>query len=154
MNGMTVWEPMSDLASLSQRMDRLFDQLVGRQGRRSAGDGTVRGAWLPAVDILEKKDEIEITADLPGFRGDDVDVNVEGGVLTIRGERRFEDASEGETYHRVERTYGLFERTFTLPNTIDPEKVEARFKDGVMHVRLPKREELKPRSIKVKVESK
>jgi HSP20 family protein len=152
MNGMTVWEPVSDIANLSQRMDRLFDQLMGRQLRRGASEGSVRGAWMPAVDILEKNDAIEITADLPGFQGDDVDVSVEGGVLTIRGERKFEDASEGETYHRVERTYGLFERTFTLPNTVDPSKVEARFKDGVMHVRLPKREELKPRSIKVKVE--
>ena len=154
MNGMTVWEPMSDVANLSQRMDRLFDQLMGRSLRRTAGEAAVRGSWLPPVDILEKKDAIEITADLPGFRGDDVDVSVEGGVLTIRGERKLEEASEGETYHRVERTYGLFERTFTLPNTIDPEKVEAHFKDGVMHVRLPKREELKPRSIKVKVDSK
>ena len=152
MNGMTVWEPTSDIANLSQRMDRLFDQLMGRQLRRNVSEGGVRGTWMPAVDILEKNDAIEITADLPGFKGDDVDVSVEGGVLTIRGERKFEDASEGETYHRVERTYGLFERTFTLPNTVDPSKVEARFKDGVMHVRLPKREELKPRSIKVKVE--
>jgi HSP20 family protein len=135
-------------------MDRMFNEMMGRGLRRCADESGVRGSWAPSVDILEKKDGIEVRADLPGFKAEDVDVTVENGVLTIRGERKFEEASEGETYHRVERSYGLFERTFTLPNSVDVNRIEARFKDGEMQVVLPKREESKPRSVKVKVESK
>jgi len=105
------------------------------------------------VDIKESKDAIHISADLPGFKADDVEVTVENGVLSIRGERKFEEASEGESYHRVERSYGVFERTFSLPTSVDAGKVEARFKDGEMKIVLPRREESKPRSIKVKVET-
>ena len=119
--------------------------------RPQVSDG-VRGSWTPAVDILERSDHIEILTDLPGFKADDVEVTVEDGVLTIRGERKFEEASEGETYHKVERSYGIFERTFTLPNSVDLGKIEARFADGEMRVVLPKREETKPRSVKVEIE--
>lgn len=154
MRGLTRWEPVGDVQSLSQRMDRMFDELMGRSFRRAVDEGGVRGSWAPAVDIIEKKDAIEIRADLPGFKAEDVDVTVDNGVLSIRGERKFEDAHEGETYHRVERTYGLFERTFTLPNSVDVGKIDARFSDGEMHVNLPKREESKPRSVKVKVQGK
>ncbi len=154
MRGLTRWEPVSDIQTVSQRMDRLFDELMGRGLRRAVDEGGVRGSWVPAVDILEQKDGIVIRADLPGFSGADVDVTVDNGVLTIRGERRLEQASEGETYHRVERSYGLFERTFTLPNSVDVSKIEARFVNGEMHIHLPKREESKPRSVKIKVESK
>jgi HSP20 family protein len=142
---------MTDLQTVTQRMDRLFDEMMGRTFRRAVDEGGVRGSWAPAVDILEKKDAIVIRADLPGFKAEDVEVTVDNGVLTIRGERKFEEASQGATYHRVERSFGLFERTFTLPNSVDVSKVEARFKDGEMNVNLPKREELKPRSVKVKV---
>jgi HSP20 family protein len=134
-------------------MERLFDEVVGRGIHRVADEDRVRGSWSPAVNILEGEDGIKISADLPGIKAEDFAVTVEDGVLTIRGERRFEEASEGETYHRIERRYGVFERTFTLPNSVDPEKVEARFKDGEMMVSLPKREESKPRSVKVTVET-
>jgi HSP20 family protein len=142
------------MTNLRRGMDRLFDEMMGRGLGRGLDEGSVRGSWAPAVDILEKEDAIEIRADLPGFKADDVDVTVDNGVLTVRGERRLEEASEGETYHRVERSYGMFERTFSLPNSVDLGKIEARFKDGEMHVNLPKREESKPRSVKIKVESK
>jgi HSP20 family protein len=105
------------------------------------------------VNILEKKDAIVITADLPGLKGEDVDVTVDNGVLTIRGERRLEEVSEGETYHRVERVYGVFERTFTLPNSVDVARIDAKFRNGEMVVTLPKREESKPRAVKVAIES-
>jgi HSP20 family protein len=153
MRTLTRWEPISDIASLSQRMDRMFEELMGRGLRRFGEDDRVRGTWSPAVNILEKKDAIVITADLPGLKGEDVDVTVDNGVLTIRGERRLEEVSEGETYHRVERVYGVFERTFTLPNSVDVARIDAKFRNGEMVVTLPKREESKPRAVKVAIES-
>jgi HSP20 family protein len=140
------------MANLSQRMDRLFDELVGRGLWRTPEERPLRGSWVPAVNILEREDAMVITADLPGLKAEDVDVTVEDGTLSIRGERRLEEASEGESYHRVERIYGLFERTFTLPNSVDVEKIEARFVNGEMTLTLPKREESKPRSVKITVE--
>jgi HSP20 family protein len=153
MRTLTRWEPINDISNLSQRMDRMFEELMGRGLRRLAEDDRVRGSWSPAVNILEKKDAIVITADLPGLKAEDVDVTVDNGVLTIRGERRLEEASEGETYHRVERVYGVFERTFTLPNSVDVNRIDAKFRNGEMVVTLPKREESKPRAVKVAVES-
>jgi HSP20 family protein len=153
MRTLTRWEPINDISNLSQRMDRMFEELMGRGLRRLAEDDRVRGSWSPAVNILEKKDAIVITADLPGLKAEDVDVTVDNGVLTIRGERRLEEASEGETYHRVERVYGVFERTFTLPNSVDVNTIDAKFRNGEMVVTLPKREESKPRAVKVAVES-
>ena len=150
---MTRWEPTNDIAGLSQRMDRLFEELMGRGLRRVGDENRVRGSWSPAVNILEKQNAIHISVDLPGMKAEDVDVTVDNGVLTIRGERKFEETAEGETYHRVERVYGVFERTFTLPNSVDTSKIEARFANGEMEVVLPKREESKPRSVKVKVQS-
>lgn len=150
---MTRWEPANDMAALSQRMDRLFDELMGRGLRRSGDESRVRGTWSPAVNILEKQDTIHITADLPGMKAEDVEVTVDNGVLTVRGERKLEESAEGETYHRVERIYGAFERTFTLPNSVDVNRIEAKFTNGEMEIVLPKREESKPRSVKVKVQS-
>jgi HSP20 family protein len=153
MRTLTRWEPINDIGSLSQRMDRMFEELMGRGLRRWAEDDRVRGSWSPAVNILERKDAIVITADLPGLKAEDVDVTVDNSVLTVRGERRLEEASEGETYHRVERVYGVFERTFTLPNSVDVSRIDAKFRNGEMVVTLPKREESKPRAVKVAVES-
>ena len=153
MRTLTRWEPINDISNLSQRMDRMFEELMGRGLRRFSEDDRVRGSWSPAVNILETKDAIVITADLPGLKAEDVDVTVDNGVLTIRGERRLEEASEGETYHRVERVYGVFERTFTLPNSVEVSKIDAKFRNGEMVVTLPKREESKPRAVKVAIES-
>jgi HSP20 family protein len=153
MRTLTRWEPINDITNLSQRMDRMFEELLGRGLRRFDEADRLRGSWSPAVNILEKKDAIVITADLPGLKAEDVDVTVDNGVLTIRGERRLEEVSEGETYHRVERVYGVFERTFTLPNSVDINAIDAKFRNGEMVVTLPKREESKPRAVKVAIES-
>jgi HSP20 family protein len=150
---LTRWNPTTDTAHLSQRMERLFDEMLGRGPWRTSEERSLRGSWVPAINILEREEAMEITADLPGLKAEDVEVTVEEGTLTIRGERRLEEASEGETYHRVERLYGVFERTFTLPNSVDVEKIEARFSNGEMILTLPKREESKPRSVKIKIES-
>jgi len=153
MRTLTRWEPINDITNLSQRMDRVFEELMGRSLRRLADEDRLRGSWSPAVNILEKKDAIVITADLPGLKAEEVEITVDNGVLTIRGERRLEEAADGETYHRVERVYGMFERTFTLPNSVEVNKIDAKFRNGEMVVTLPKREESKPRAVKVAIES-
>lgn len=149
---LTRWNPAGDVATMSDRMERLFDEMVSRGLWRTGEERPLRGTWVPAVNILEREDAIVISADLPGLRPEDVEVTVEQGTLNIRGERKLEEMQEGETLHRVERLYGLFERSFTLPNTVDPNKIEARFRNGEMTLTLPKREESKPRSVKIKVE--
>jgi len=149
---LTRWNPTTDGANLTQRMESLFDEMVGRGLWRTSEERPLRGSWVPAINILERQDAMVITADLPGLKAEDVEVTVEEGTLSIRGERKLEEASEGETYHRVERLYGVFERSFTLSNSVDVDKIEARFANGEMVLTLPKREESKPRSVKIKVE--
>jgi HSP20 family protein len=150
---LTRWNPTNDTANLTHRMERLFDEMVGRGMWKNAEERPLRGSWVPAINILERGDSMVITADLPGLRAEDVEVTVEEGTLSIRGERKLEEAAEDETYHRVERLYGVFERTFSLPNSVDVDKIEARFSNGEMILTLPKREESKPRSVKIKVEN-
>jgi len=149
----TRWEPVGDFSNLARNMERFFDEVWGRPQRRSEEAGSLRGAWIPAVNILEKKDSIDITVEMPGVDAKDVEVTIENGVLSLRGERKFEAASEGETYHRVESAFGMFERRFTLPPAVDSNKIDARFKNGIMTIHLPKREESKPHTVKVKVDS-
>ena len=144
---MTKWDPVREMARVSDDMTRLVDELFGGRMARES----VRGSWVPPVDIRETADAIEIHAELPGFNAEDVDVTVENGVLTIRGERKLEENQEGETWHRVERAYGVFERAFQVPRNVDATKVNARFVNGVLQLTLPKREESKPRTIKVQV---
>jgi HSP20 family protein len=147
---MIRWQPINRPATFNTGIDRLFNEFMGRSLRQMEEE-TAACAWTPAVNILEREEGIVISADLPGLKAEDVDVTVDNGVLTIKGERTLEEVSEGETYHRVERSYGSFERSFSIPNSVDPKKIEARFTNGEMTITLPKREESKPRSVKVKV---
>jgi HSP20 family protein len=149
---LTRWNPNPEISTVANQMERLFDQMLGQGLRRSSEERSLRGAWMPAINILEKDEAIVISADLPGLHAEDVEVTVEEGVLTIRGERNLEELAEGETYHRVERLYGSFERTFTVPNSVATENISAQFRNGVMTLTLPKREESKPRSIKINIE--
>src|SRR5262249_1320952 len=121
----------------------------GGLARRERDEEMSLGAWIPPVDIVEEKDRILLTAELPGFQEKDIQIQMEGGVLTIRGERRSEDQKEGRTFHRIERSYGEFVRSFTLPNNVDRENIKASFHNGLLEVELPKREEAKPRQIKI-----
>jgi len=148
------WEPLREMATLSDRMNRLFEDMWGRPARQRSEENGMIGAWTPVVDVLETKDGLQLTAELPGIDPKDVEVTIENGVLSIRGERSFEKAAEGETYHRVERVYGTFERSFTLPSSLDAEHIDARFKNGLLTLHLPKREEAKPKPIKIQVETK
>lgn len=154
MTQLARWEPIREMATLTDRMSRLFDEMWGRPIRRLAEEDFLTGTWVPAVDIMEDKDGLHVTAELPGVDPKNVEVTVENGILTIRGERNFEKATEGETYHRVERVYGSFERSFSLPNTVNADKIEARYKNGLLHLTMPKREEAKPKPVKIQIENK
>ncbi|MFI5142491.1 MAG: Hsp20/alpha crystallin family protein [Thermoanaerobaculales bacterium] len=146
------WDPFREMATLQERLNRAFDDAWGHA--RRPDEDFVTASWLPAVDVRETKDALEIAAELPGIEPKDVEVSVESGVLTLKGSRRFEKATEGETYHRVERSYGAFERSFNLPTNVDPERVRAVYRHGVLQLTLPKREEAKPKAIAINVEDK
>ena len=139
------WDPYRDLSSFADRFNRALGTVAGRERDEELNLGT----WIPPVDISEDKDRITLTAELPGFSEDQVEVQMEGGVLTIRGERKFEDEKEGRNFHRLERSYGTFVRSFTLPNNVDRENIHASFKNGLLEIELPKREEARPRQIKI-----
>ena len=143
---LTRWEPYRDVATLQDRLNRAFGAAFGRTERE---DELSLAAWAPPVDIAEEKDRIVITAELPGFREDQIEIQSENGMLTLRGERTFEKEHEGKSYHRVERSYGHFVRSFTLPNNVDREKIKADFANGLLRIELPKREDAKPRTIKI-----
>jgi HSP20 family protein len=142
------WDPYRDLGSFADRFNRALGTVAGVAGRERDEELNL-GTWIPPVDISEDKDTITLTAELPGFTEDQVEVQMEGGVLTIRGERKFEDEKEGRNFHRLERSYGTFVRSFTLPNNVDRENIHASFKDGLLDIELPKREEARPRQIKI-----
>jgi HSP20 family protein len=143
------WEPFGEFSTLQERMNRLFEDLIPttRMGEEELNTGT----FYPAVDIYEGEKEITLKAELPGIDKKDVQVEINDGVITLRGERKIEKENKKENYHRVERSYGIFNRSFTLPTTVDPGKVKANYKDGVLSVTLPRKEEAKPKSIPVGV---
>jgi HSP20 family protein len=145
----THWDLMRELASMQDRMNRMWGSVYDR-GQQDMGS---HGAWLPPVDIYETDDrEIVLKAELPGLRREDIDLTVENNTLTFRGERRRDEGVRDGQYHRTERVYGTCSRSFTLPNTVDPSKVRAEYRDGLLTVRMPVREEAKPRQIQVDVD--
>ncbi|MEW6323401.1 MAG: Hsp20/alpha crystallin family protein [Acidobacteriota bacterium] len=143
------FDPFRDLAVLQDRMNRLFNDAYGY--RREDDGLTTRGTWVPPVDIYEADGALVLKAELPDMKREDIDVSVENSTLTIRGERKLDQTIKQENFHRVERAYGAFSRSFTLPATVDSSKIQAEYKQGVLTVRLPFREEAKPRSINVEV---
>jgi HSP20 family protein len=139
------WDLMRELASMQDRMNRIWGSVYDR-GREDVSGG----AWVPPVDIYESADkEIVLKAELPGLKREDIDLSVENNTLTIRGERKPDDGLEQAQFHRRERVAGACSRSFTLPNTVDAGRVKAEFRDGILTVRLPRREEAKPRQIAV-----
>ncbi|HEX5888133.1 MAG TPA: Hsp20/alpha crystallin family protein [Pyrinomonadaceae bacterium] len=141
------YDPFRDLRTLQEEVNRLFSTNLSR----SFGDeGIGRGAWAPSVDIYENKDQIVLEAELPGMKQEEFDLSIENNVITLRGERKFEKTDETDNYHRVERSYGSFTRSFTLPQTVSAEGATAEYNNGVLRVTLPKREETKARRIEVK----
>ena len=148
MSSITRWDTYSGLTGLQEQVNRLFDGAFPRRSENSAIT-----TWAPAVDIYETENELVVKADLPDVSEKDLDVRVENNTLTVRGERKFEKKVEEENYLRVERTYGAFSRSFSLPNTINSEAIKAEYKNGVLTVTLPKRAESKPKQVKVNVTS-
>lgn len=143
------YDPFREMRSLQDEVNRLFASSFNR------GDDNelMRGAWSPQVDIFENQDQIVLEAELPGMKPEDVNISIENNVLTLHGERKFEKKDERDNFHRVERSYGAFTRSFTLPPTVSSENAQAQFENGVLRLTLAKREEAKPRRIEIKAES-
>jgi len=141
------WDPFRDLNMLQERMNRLFDD-TGRGIRRNEEPASTT-IWSPAVDIYETDGEIVVQAELPGMDRKDIQLNLENNVLTIRGDRQFKKETKEDNYHRIERSYGGFSRSFSIPTTVDEEKIRADYTDGVLKVALPKKEQAKPKQIQI-----
>jgi HSP20 family protein len=135
------WDPFRDITSLRDEMNRLFSRTLGE----TAGGQT----WSPAIDVIEQADAIVVKAELPGMKPEDIDIEVDDNVLTIKGERRFEEKVEDGRYYRLERSYGQFSRSLGLPQGVKADEISASFENGVLEVRVPKAEEVKPRKITV-----
>ena len=149
MSTLVRWEPTRELTTLRGRMDRLFNEALGRGW--GGDEGLATGVWVPSVDVFETPESIVLKADLPDVKKDEVDISIENNTLTIQGERKLEQEVNEKNFYRMERSYGSFSRSFTLPPTVAGDKAEAVFDNGVLTLTLPKREESKPRQIKVKV---
>jgi len=142
------WEPFRDLVTAQRDFDRLFrDAFSSQFGETELSTRS----WAPPVDIYETEEAIVLKAELPGVDPKDVEVRVEDNTLYLKGERKFEKEVKEQNYHRVERSYGSFARSFSLPNSISTDKVKAEFKDGLLTLTMPKREEAKPKTIKIDV---
>ncbi len=150
------WKPTRDLVAwpsslwnMQREINRMFDDVVGGGMQDDASTGL--SMWTPPVDIVEHETEYEVKVELPGVRKDDVKITLESSVLTIRGEKKQEKEIKEDNLHRIERSYGSFQRSFTLPTTVKSDKIEANYRDGVLTVTLPKAEEAKPKQITVSV---
>lgn len=141
-----LWDPFASLADLREEMNRLFDSSLRRFRL-----GDFEGAFAPPIDVVEEKDNYLVRAELPGISKDDVKVTLQDNLLTIKGEKKHEAETKDANYYHKERVYGSFSRTIQLPAGVDAKRIDARFKDGVLHVKLPKTEEAKPKQIEVKV---
>lgn len=150
MNALTRWDPFKEMHETQDRLARIFGLAPARVGNGGQEAMTIT-EWAPSVDIVEDEKEWLVKADLPEVKKEDVKVTVENGVLTITGERKFEKEEKDKKYHRIERAYGNFYRSFALPDAADGSKVSAEFKDGVLEVHLPKSEKAKPKAVEVKV---
>jgi HSP20 family protein len=140
-------DPLREFATMQDRLNRLFGNVYLRDE-----DTNFRGSWVPAVDIFEtEKHDLVLRAELPGMSREDIEVTVENGTLVIKGEKKFDAEVKEEHYRRVERAYGTFHRSFTLPNTVDSSKVAAEYKNGLLTITLPFKEEAKPRTVNVAV---
>ncbi len=145
------WDPFRDLEDVSSRLNWMFRRPALPQTNGTNKETMIVADWVPSVDVSETEGEYQIKAEIPDVKKEDVKVTVEDGVLTIQGERKYEKEEKGKKYHRVERSYGSFIRSFTLPDLVDEAKVKAEFKDGVLNLQLPKSVKAKPKSIEVTV---
>jgi HSP20 family protein len=147
---LTRWDPFREFVTLQDRMNRLFRDSFGPEGREEALTSTT---FAPPVDVYEDEHNVTLKIEVPGIEEKDIDVRIENNTLTVHGERKFEKEEKEENYRRVERQYGSFTRTFTLPNTVDQDSVQANYDKGVLNIKLAKKAEAKPKQIKVNVGS-
>jgi len=153
MTTMMRWDPFQDLRSAQDEMAQMNPMLAHALGLHTQQQGSGRAtttAWAPALDISERKDAYLVTVELPGIKPEDLDITMEDGLLTIQGERQFTQESSEQQFHRVERRYGAFRRSITLPAQVQAEQIEASFEDGVLQIMVPKMEEAKPKRIQVR----
>jgi len=150
MTVLTRWEPFREFSTLQDRMNRLFRESFNESGR---DESLVASSFAPAVDVYEDEHNVALKVEVPGIDEKDIDIRVENNLLTVHGERKIEKEEKEENYRRVERQYGGFTRTFTLPNTVDTDNVQATYDKGVLKITLPKKAEAKPKQIKVNVGS-
>jgi HSP20 family protein len=134
------------MVTLRERMNKLFEDMAASRGEEK---DLATSSWAPAVDIYETEGEVVLTAEIPGIEEKDIEIKVEDNTLTLKGERKFEKETKEENYHRIERAYGSFFRSFTLPSYVDQDKIEAEHEHGILKIRMPKRAELKPRKVKI-----
>ncbi|MGQ9608670.1 MAG: Hsp20/alpha crystallin family protein [bacterium] len=146
------WRPGRELATIRDEMNRLFDEFFSGFPFPERRRGLMEGEWAPTVDVAETDENIVVTAELPGVKQNDVEITVVDDVLTLKGEKKEEKEIKKENYHRIERSYGSFQRSITLPTGVQADKAKATYKDGVLTVTIPKVEEAKPKSIKINVE--
>lgn len=140
------WDPFRDLVTLREKMNRLFEEAFTSRGEEK---DLIASTWTPSVDIYETENALVLTAELPGLDEKDIEIKIEDNTLTLRGERKFEKETKEENYHRLERSYGSFYRSFTLPNYIDQDKIQAEHENGILKITMPKKPELKPKKVKV-----
>jgi HSP20 family protein len=145
---MERWEPLRNASDIQTEVNRLFDNFLGRPANASPQNGR---AWAPLVDMCETKDDLVLTVELPGVHEKDVTVSITGDLLVIKGERRFEQEVKEQSFLHLERTYGKFERLIQLPMPVQSDKVKATYRDGVLEIRLPKVDEVKPKEIKIDI---
>lgn len=146
MNSITRWDPFRNFSAFQDQFNRMVESSL-----KASPDNSALTTWAPAVDIYETENDLVLKADLPEVAEKDIDIRVENNMLTIRGERKFEESVKEDNYLRVERAYGSFSRSFSLPTTVDTESIKANYKNGVLTVELPKRAESKPKQVKINV---
>lgn len=146
----TIRRPLDSMTRL-WRLNSMLDDALGSWPLQGQENGALTSSWIPACDVFEDKDAVKIVAEVPGVRPEDVKISLENNLLTVRGEKRQQAEEKTERVHRYERTYGTFERAFSLPTTVDPEKIAATYTNGILTVTIPKAERARPREIPVKV---
>jgi HSP20 family protein len=148
MANLSRWDPFRDLLAIQDEMNQVFGRALGRT--EQGGEATATRAWAPALDIAERNDAYVVTVEVPGVKPEALEITLEDGVLTISGERRFEEETKEAQYHRIERSYGAFRRSITLPTRVMADAIDATFDNGLLQVVVPKAEEAKPKRIEVR----
>lgn len=140
------WDPFRDLITLREKMNRLFEDTFAVRGEEK---DLMASTWTPSVDIYETENDVVLTAEIPGIEDKDIEIKIEDSTLSIKGERKLEKETKEENYHRIERAYGTFYRSFTIPHNVDQDKIQAEHENGVLKITMPRKPELKAQKVKI-----